>query len=71
MAGNAVDIAVRRHHAGDPGVADGHLERQQLFLPKLSRPGVRGRLVESAFGQAMADEVLRGGGDASGQVRAL
>ena len=43
----------------DAGVADGRLERQQLLVAQLARPDVRGRLVEPALGQAVADEVLR------------
>ena len=71
MTRNAVEVAVRRHDAGDAGLANGRLERQQLLVAQLARPDVRGRLVEPALGQAVPDEVLGGRGECRARGRAL
>ena len=71
MARHAIDIAVGRHDAGDPGPADGRLEREELLVPELARADVGGGLVEPAFGQAVTDHVLAGRRHTVGQVRAL
>ena len=71
MTGNAVEVAVRGHDAGDADLANGRLERQQLLVAQLARPDVRGCLVEPALGQAVPDEVLGGRGNAMFEVRAL
>ena len=54
-----------------PAPADGGLERQQLLVAELARADVGRRLVEPALGEAVADEVLGGRGDAGREVRAL
>ena len=71
MAGHAVDVAVGRHDAGDPRLADGGLEREELLVAHLARAEVDGRLVEAAFGQAVPDHVLAGRDHAVLRARAL
>ena len=71
MAREAVDVAVGRHHAREPGDADGRLERQQLLVAHLARADVDRRLVEPALGEPVADEVLAGRDDPGGDVVAL
>ena len=41
VAGQPVDVAVGRHHARQPGQADRGLERDQLLVAQLARPGVQ------------------------------
>ncbi len=71
VAGQAVDLAVGRHHAREARFAHRDLERQQLLVAQLPWPGVGGRLVEPALREAVPDEVLPGRGDALGEVRSL
>ena len=71
MARDAVDVAIGRHDAADPAVADRDLEREQLLVAELARADVGRGLVEPALGQAVPDEVLRGGDDAVVQGVAL
>ena len=66
VARHAVDVAVGRHDARDPGRPDRRLEREQLLVAQLARADVRRRLVEAALGQPMADHVLGRGDDAVG-----
>ena len=56
---------------GEPGDADGRLERQQLLVAQLARPDVDRRLVQPALGEPVADEVLAGRDDARREVVAL
>ena len=44
MAGQAVDVAVGRHHRGDAGRPDGRFEREQLLIGQLARSDVGRRL---------------------------
>ena len=69
--GSAVDVAVGRHHARQPGLADGGLERHQLLVAQLARPDVGRGLVQAALGQPVADQVLAGRDDAGRDVVAL
>ena len=61
VAGNPVHVAVRGHHACEPALDHRRLEREELFVPQLTRTEVHGRLVETAFGQSVTDHVLAGG----------
>ena len=71
VARHAVDVAVGRHDARDPGVADGRLERQQLLVAQLARADVGRRLVAPALGEPVAHHVLGRREDAVGEVRPL
>ena len=71
VAGHAVHVAVRRHHARDAGPPDRRLEREQLLVAQLPLADVRRRLVHAALGQPVADHVLGGRDDALGQVGSL
>ena len=69
--GQPVDVAVGRHHARQPGLADRGLERHQLLVAQLARPDVGRGLVQAALGQPVAHEVLAGRDDAGRDVVAL
>ena len=55
--------------AGQAGVADRGLEREELLVAQLARPDVHGRLVQAALGHAVTDHVLAGGQDPVGEDR--
>ena len=71
MAGHAVHVAVGRHDAGHPRLADRRLEREELLVAHLARTQVRGRLVEPPLREPVTDHVLGGGDHALGQSLAL
>src|SRR6185295_5878750 len=71
MTRDPVDVAVRRHHAGDPGTADHGFEWQQLLVAQLAWSHVGRRLVQATLGEPVTHEMLRGGSHALLQVTAL
>ena len=71
VAGNPVHVAVGRHHAREPGLDHRRLEREELFVPQLTRTEVDGRLVEPALGQPVTDHVLAGGQHPVAEIGAL
>ena len=71
VTGQPVHVAVGGHDARQSRVDHRGLEREELFVAHLARAEVHRRLVEAAFGQAVADEVLAGGQHAVPQVGPL
>ena len=71
VAGHPVHVAVRGHHACEPALDHRRLEREELFVPQLTRTEVHGRLVEAAFGQPVTDHVLAGGQHAVAEIGSL
>ena len=70
-ARHAVELVVAVHHRRQPSGADGRLERVEEDLSQLPVGHVRRRPVHAALRRAVADEVLRRGDHARGQIRPL
>ncbi len=69
--GHTVEIVVRVHHRADACVANRGLEGKEEAIEQLAHADVGGRLVEPAFGQAVAHHVLARGDDGTLPVGVL